>query len=420
MINQRIFSANVGDSSVGIAGPDAIEQDIDNLLANDQELLGTLNDHETQINDLDADVLDINVNIKNFGAIGNGAIDDTQAIQDAIDYTYTNGGGVVLIPQGSYKITAPLIMQNGVSIIGVGSMRDDNAIVSEILNASNGTAIQFPNTKSYTSVRLQNFSIKGDTISGYTPTYAIEGENFKTHCIIENIRIWKHQYGIKLTHCYYSKIQNNYINTAKTAIDLTTANGVKVSNNIVHGIDDVDSYGIYVAGSPIEIEHNFIENCTLKRAIYTSYSNGVLIKSNYLENVNGTGIYIGYSNTVNIMSNYMRSGSSGNIARGILLYNGDNFVIYGNYIEKTTVHTIRADGATNVIAFENYLDESAGATYSVGLAVGTFKARIRTLATSTANRPSDAARGEMFFDTSLGKPIFYDGTNWVDATGTIV
>lgn len=44
MINQRIFSANVGDSSVGIAGPDAIEQDIDNLLANDQELLGTLND----------------------------------------------------------------------------------------------------------------------------------------------------------------------------------------------------------------------------------------------------------------------------------------------------------------------------------------------------------------------------------------
>lgn len=40
MINQRIFSANVGDISTGQAGPDAIEQDIDNLLANDQELLG--------------------------------------------------------------------------------------------------------------------------------------------------------------------------------------------------------------------------------------------------------------------------------------------------------------------------------------------------------------------------------------------
>lgn len=51
MINQRIFSANVGDSSVGIAGPDAIEQDIDNLLANDQGLLG-------QINTLDANKVD--------------------------------------------------------------------------------------------------------------------------------------------------------------------------------------------------------------------------------------------------------------------------------------------------------------------------------------------------------------------------
>lgn len=45
MINQRIFSANVGDSSVGIAGPDAIEQDIDNLLANDQELEEQIAEH---------------------------------------------------------------------------------------------------------------------------------------------------------------------------------------------------------------------------------------------------------------------------------------------------------------------------------------------------------------------------------------
>jgi len=53
MINQRIFfSANVGDFSVGNAGPDAIEQDIDNLLANDQELLETLNDHEHTKSDI--------------------------------------------------------------------------------------------------------------------------------------------------------------------------------------------------------------------------------------------------------------------------------------------------------------------------------------------------------------------------------
>lgn len=39
---------------------------------------------------------------------------------------------------------------------------------------------------------------------------------------------------------------------------------------------------------------------------------------------------------------------------------------------------------------------------------------------TTANRPSTPANYEFYFDTDLGKPIWYDGTNWVDATGTTV
>lgn len=38
-------------------------------------------------------------------------------------------------------------------------------------------------------------------------------------------------------------------------------------------------------------------------------------------------------------------------------------------------------------------------------------------------RPSSPSIGLVFFDTSLsanGKPIFYNGTNWVDYSGTIV
>jgi len=39
---------------------------------------------------------------------------------------------------------------------------------------------------------------------------------------------------------------------------------------------------------------------------------------------------------------------------------------------------------------------------------------------ATASRPASPATGEMYFDTTLGKPIWYDGSNWVDATGTTV
>jgi hypothetical protein len=39
----------------------------------------------------------------------------------------------------------------------------------------------------------------------------------------------------------------------------------------------------------------------------------------------------------------------------------------------------------------------------------------------TASRPTERLEvGQYYFDTTLGIPIWYDGTNWVDATGTTV
>jgi len=40
---------------------------------------------------------------------------------------------------------------------------------------------------------------------------------------------------------------------------------------------------------------------------------------------------------------------------------------------------------------------------------------------TTANRPAiDLQVGQYYFDTTLGQPIWYNGTDWVDATGTTV
>jgi hypothetical protein len=59
----RTFSANVGDKSIGNAGPDAIEQDIDNLIANDELLYqGLLNaiefssENEYDINEITTNI----------------------------------------------------------------------------------------------------------------------------------------------------------------------------------------------------------------------------------------------------------------------------------------------------------------------------------------------------------------------------
>jgi hypothetical protein len=45
-------------------------------------------------------------NVKDYGAVGDGAADDTVAIQDAIDAASAAGGGVIYVPPGDYLISA--------------------------------------------------------------------------------------------------------------------------------------------------------------------------------------------------------------------------------------------------------------------------------------------------------------------------
>jgi len=38
----------------------------------------------------------------------------------------------------------------------------------------------------------------------------------------------------------------------------------------------------------------------------------------------------------------------------------------------------------------------------------------------TGSRPGSPTTGQRYFDTTIGLPIWYDGTNWIDAAGTTV
>ena len=52
----------------------------------------------------------LHVSVKDFGAKGDSSTDDTQAIQNAIDYAIEHGGGILFFPRGRYMISAPLIV----------------------------------------------------------------------------------------------------------------------------------------------------------------------------------------------------------------------------------------------------------------------------------------------------------------------
>lgn len=59
------------------------------------------------------------IDVRAFGAAGDGAIDDTSAIQAAIDHGETIHG-IVYFPPGTYKLTSRLIVKRNVDLVGTG------------------------------------------------------------------------------------------------------------------------------------------------------------------------------------------------------------------------------------------------------------------------------------------------------------
>ena len=45
-------------------------------------------------------------NVRDFGAVGDGVADDTDAIQHAVDM----GDGFVSLPKGTYRLTRPVVL----------------------------------------------------------------------------------------------------------------------------------------------------------------------------------------------------------------------------------------------------------------------------------------------------------------------
>ncbi|MEQ4481912.1 glycoside hydrolase family 55 protein [Cohnella silvisoli] len=84
------------------------------------------------------DIAIANYNAKDFGAKGDGASDDTQAVQDALDAAGNAGGGVVFVPSGRYKISGNLIIPTGVTLRGDWRSPENGGVAGTILEAYAG------------------------------------------------------------------------------------------------------------------------------------------------------------------------------------------------------------------------------------------------------------------------------------------
>ena len=71
-------------------------------------------------------------NVRDFGALGNGNTDDTQAFERALSRA-AKGGGSVLVPAGRYPVKRSLHLADGVTLVGLGE--------HSVIDHSNGDPI---------------------------------------------------------------------------------------------------------------------------------------------------------------------------------------------------------------------------------------------------------------------------------------
>lgn len=104
------------------------------------------------------------IDVRNFGAVGNGVADDTAALQSAL-----NAGPrrIVYIPPGNYRTTAPLTLPSNTTVRGAGLQ----ASVISVAHNGNGLVSSYPvNTNNAAYVALADFAVicqNGTTTVGF-------------------------------------------------------------------------------------------------------------------------------------------------------------------------------------------------------------------------------------------------------------
>jgi hypothetical protein len=340
------------------------------------------------------------VNVKDFGAVGDGVADDTTAIQAALNSTKS---GKVFIPVGSYKTTSTLVIPSGVILYGSGidTIITPGSIFSPLISTGGDLVeirdLQILNTLTNGVTAIEIFhdfcKIIGCYFANYPRPIQITGaegivinkntfvssdfcifiqDDGRNSSISQNYMLGGTGVWIdKITQqCEGLRIIDNTILATATS-DPNSGNGIviskscleiEISNNI---IDQVSKYGVYVVGTngggnyeAIKITGNWIavNNSTPQsRCVYIKGgARRAIISNNTITGANSFGIDIDISagappNTMTISENFCFDNSSGDLHIDNLLYS----TITGNHFN-SLISTVEQNNTSICNFSENH------------------------------------------------------------------
>ncbi|MDR1032810.1 MAG: right-handed parallel beta-helix repeat-containing protein [Candidatus Nomurabacteria bacterium] len=159
------------------------------------------------------------LNVKDYGAKGDGLANDTAAIQATLDASDQN---IVYIPKGVYLVDPSLVVKSGTTLMGDG--------VSSVVKLSSNSTASGPMVK---SEQASNVTVRDLTIDGNRDGQAKELDGSYAHT----------QYGLYFGDMTNGAIHNVTVrNSTGVGIDIYRGNGIMVSQvwssgNLYHGFE---------------------------------------------------------------------------------------------------------------------------------------------------------------------------------------
>jgi len=314
------------------------------------------------------------VNVRGFGAAGDGETDDTAAIQAAIDSLPTEGG-TVYVPAGTYLISDAITLRNQLVVLGDG---DKPSVIMQV--ATNKDAL--------TGTSLDRITMQGLYLMG---TGAGSGT------------------GIRLLRGVHDNVA--YICLRDLTVDSFGQDGVSIENAIVSSFDRVvcqsnGRYGIHLwgqtggaAGTSCSLtacygNANGTAGYRIFNMVYVALNGcaadhdpvGYLIDSCQSVTVNGSGAEGCTTAGVQITGGY------GITLAGQWFYDNRGLGIHVTGTAKTVSLIGCTDNTPNVLA-TNFIKVDTGCQVTL---MGCNNTTANSLASGTTNVASDAAGGAQF------------------------
>ncbi len=352
------------------------------------------------------------VSIKDFGAVGDGVTDDTDAIQNTFNYAIPNNIQIV-IPSGTYLING------SITITKASGLRTPTYITGggTLYKPTTGTMFTCANPAT-SEISFTNIFFLGDLTANVVAFYC--GENFINsyfiNCSFRNFTTCFNSTGYLMQSLYFTNCI--FTSIASYAFNVISANNVKIDKCTCEEM----STGSFWNGpaSSLIIRDGLFENFAGAPVIQMSGAGSVDITGNYFE-ANAYGDIV-FSNTSSL-TGVTVSNNIANISSGLA------FIVWG----KTLLGCISMNNTVNGAATNNATAATTGVlatfqNYNVGGAVDTGPCQEVALQTSNTITPvveGTTTAGTCTYSaqsgnyTQIGNVVYFTlNVAWSGHTGT--